>query len=157
MQLFTLLLSPFETEASSTNIVGNYIFRPKTRRLMTSPKIMTLMMTNRCRRSWPVGRSSSSRSRSSRAGISFRWWRTRCGKSSLCRLSQMPSKSFKLTSESSTPVFLKKMGQSQPFFNLFPSFQTNITIFATNICEKSLQTCESSQPRNILFQVLSIP
>ena len=43
--------------------------------------------------------------------------------------------------------FFKKMGQSQPLFNLFSSFQTNITIFTTNICEKcpsSIQCCDSN-------------
>ena len=36
--------------------------------------------------------------------------------------------------------FFKKMGQSWSLFHLFSSFQTNITIFITNICEK----CPSS-------------
>ena len=29
-----------------------------------------------------------------------------------------------------------KMGHPRPLFHLFSSFQTNITIFTTNICEK---------------------
>ena len=29
-----------------------------------------------------------------------------------------------------------KLGRTRPLFNLFSSFQTNITIFPTNICEK---------------------
>ena len=33
-------------------------------------------------------------------------------------------------------LFLKKMGPPWPLFHLFSSFQTHITIFSTNKCEK---------------------
>ena len=32
--------------------------------------------------------------------------------------------------------FFKKMGQPRPLFHLFSSFQTHITLFSTNKCEK---------------------
>ena len=34
------------------------------------------------------------------------------------------------------PLFFFKMGQPRPLFHLFSSFQTHITIFTTNKCEK---------------------
>ena len=36
----------------------------------------------------------------------------------------------------SLSFFFTKMGQPRPLFNLFPSFQTHITIFTTNKCEQ---------------------
>ena len=38
--------------------------------------------------------------------------------------------------------FFKKIGHTRPLFRLFSSFQTNITILTTNICEK--MSCPSS-------------
>ena len=37
-------------------------------------------------------------------------------------------------------IFFNKMGHPWPLFHLFLSFQTNITIFTTDLCEK----CPSS-------------
>ena len=48
-----------------------------------------------------------------------------------------------------TSFFLKKMGNPWPLFSLFSSFQTNITIFTTYICEKCLSSiwCWDSNPQ----------
>ena len=56
--------------------------------------------------------------------------------------------------------FFKKMGQTRPlFFVYFRSFQANIiTIFTTNICEKSPSSirCRDSNPRPLEHESLPI-
>ena len=47
-----------------------------------------------------------------------------------------PSNLVTLASMQFKLSFFKKMGQPRPLFHLFSSFQTHITIFTTDKCEK---------------------
>ena len=81
-------------------------------------------------------------------------WRRRWEKTKFFEFLIEPTKTFlKPPKKSFTQYFFQKMGHSRPLFLLFSSFQTNITIFTTNICEKLYkeQGCEPTTFRTWVY------